>query len=126
MPPAHRPRRGRKIYEPPRYMSIPQAVSQLLEIEEKRQTGTLAADTTLAIAVSRVGGGEGNERIVAGTLAELAAQPAETFGEPLHSLVIVGKRLHHLEVAYAETFAVSRDSWRGVAHSAYGCALDES
>ncbi|KAL1746680.1 tetrapyrrole methylase [Schizophyllum fasciatum] len=118
--------RGRKIYEPPRYMSIPQAVSQLLEIEGMRQTGTLAADTTLAIAVSRVGGGEGNERIVAGTLAELARQPAETFGEPLHSLVIVGKRLHHLEVAYAESFAVDRDSWRSVAQTAYGCALDEA
>jgi diphthine synthase len=28
--------RGRKIYEPPRYMTINQAVSQLLEIEQKR------------------------------------------------------------------------------------------
>jgi hypothetical protein len=29
--------RGRKIYEPPRYMSVNTAVEQLLEIEEKRQ-----------------------------------------------------------------------------------------
>ncbi|KAG9027980.1 diphthine synthase, partial [Serendipita sp. 407] len=29
--------RGRKIYEPPRYMSIPVAISQLIEVEEKRK-----------------------------------------------------------------------------------------
>ncbi|KAI0800282.1 Diphthine synthase [Fomes fomentarius] len=115
--------RGRKIYEPPRYMSISQAVSQLIEVESKRQAGTLAPDSTLAIALSRVGGGSA-ERIVSGTLAELLAQPEEAFGEPLHSLVIVGKRLHHLEVEYAERFAVSRESWRDVAVRAYGCALD--
>ncbi|TCD69404.1 diphthine synthase [Steccherinum ochraceum] len=55
--------RGRKIYEPPRYMSIPQAVSQLIEIEELRQQGILIPEKTLAIAMSRVGGGD-HERIV--------------------------------------------------------------
>ena len=116
--------RGRKIYEPPRYMSITQAVSQLAEIEELRGAGILAPEKTLAIAMSRVGGGEGRERIVSGTLAELLQQPPEKFGEPLHSLVIVGKRLHHLEVEYAETFAVNAESWRSVARDVYGCALD--
>lgn len=105
-------------------MSIPQAVSQLVEVEESRQAGVLAPEKTLAIAVSRVGGGEGQERIVSGTLAELLAQPPEVFGEPLHSLVLVGKRLHHLEVEYAETFAVNPESWRNVARTVYGCALD--
>ncbi|KAA1470454.1 Diphthine synthase [Dentipellis sp. KUC8613] len=116
--------RGRKIYEPPRYMSIPQAVSQLLEIEEQRQTGMLAPETTLAIAVSRVGGGEGNERIVCGTLAQLRDQSAETFGQPLHSLVLVGKRLHHLEAEYAESYAIDRESWRETAKTVYGCNFD--
>ena len=117
-------RRGRKIYEPPRYMSITQAVSQLKEIEELRQGGILAPEKTLAIAMSRVGGGDARERIVSGTLAELLAQPEDVFGEPLHSLVIVGKRLHHLEVAYAQSFAVDRASFRRVAREEYGCALD--
>ncbi|KAI0764406.1 diphthine synthase isoform b [Trametes elegans] len=115
--------RGRKIYEPPRYMSIPQAVSQLVEIEEQRQSGILKPETTLAIALSRVGGGP-EERIVAGTLAELLAQPAEVYGQPLHSLVLVGKRVHPMEVEYAESFAVNRESWRDVAIKVYGCALD--
>ena len=105
-------------------MSITQAVQQLLEVEDTRKTGLLAPDTTLAIAVSRVGGGEGNEKIVSGTLAELRDQPTSAFGEPLHSLVIVGTRLHHLEAEYAETFAVDAKSWREVAQTVYGCRFD--
>jgi len=116
--------RGRKIYEPPRYMSIPTAVSQLIETEESRKEGVLDADTTLAIALSRVGGGAENERIVAGTLRELLEHPAEAYGQPLHSLVIVGKRLHHLEVDYAEDFAINRESWRNTAKNVYNCALE--
>lgn len=105
-------------------MSISRAVSQLIEIEANRETGILAPDTTLAVALSRVGGGDGNQRIVAGTLQDLLDQNEEAFGEPLHSLVIVGKRLHHLEVDYAEDFAVNRARWRSVARDVYGCALD--
>ena len=104
-------------------MSIPQAVSQLTEIEAQRQAGTLAPDSTLAIALSRVGGGL-DERIVAGTLAQLRDAPPETFGEPLHSLVIVGKRLHHLEALYAESYALDAQVWRAVAQNVYGCTFD--
>ncbi|KAK0196085.1 tetrapyrrole methylase [Armillaria mellea] len=116
--------RGRKIYEPPRYMSIRQAVSQLIEIESLRQTGTLSPDTTLAVALSRVGGGNDNQKIVAGTLSDLVNRPEDAFGDPLHSLVVVGKRLHHLEVEYAQDFAVDRERWRNTAKQVYGCALD--
>ena len=42
----------------------------------------------------------------------------------MHSLVVVGKRLHHLEVEYAERFAVDRETWRDVARRVYGCALE--
>ncbi|KAF8141158.1 diphthine synthase isoform b [Boletus edulis] len=116
--------RGRKIYEPPRYMSIPQAVSQLLEIESLRDQKILASKTTLAIALSRVGGDANDQRIVCGTLEELSQKSAEVFGEPLHSLVIVGKRLHHLEVDYAQEYAVNKETWRRVASQVYGCALE--
>jgi diphthine synthase len=105
-------------------MSIPQAVSQIIEIEEIRKSGICAPASTLAIGVSRVGGGDGNERIVAGTLEELSQHPHDAFGDPLHSLVIIGKRLHHLEVEYAEDFAVDKNSWRRVASEVYGCSLD--
>ena len=117
--------RGRKIYEPPRYMTIPQAVSQLFEIESLRQSGILVPEGTLAIGLSRVGGDELQQKIVSGTLADLATQPADVFGEPLHSLVIVGKRLHHLEVEYAEQYAVNAANWRNVARNVYKCTLDD-
>jgi len=116
--------RGRNIYEPPRYMSIPTAVAQIIEIEDIRKEGILSPDTTLAIALSRVGGGQESERIVAGTLTELLTCPIEKFGLPLHSLVIVGKRLHHLEVEYAQDYAINRQTWRNIARDVYKCALE--
>lgn len=105
-------------------MSIPQAVSQLLEIESFRDQKVLSPTTTLAIALSKVGGNANEQCIVCGTLEELSQQPAEVFGEPLHSLVIVGKRLHHLEVDYAQKYAVNKEAWRRVANQEYGCALE--
>ncbi|KAI0254424.1 Diphthine synthase [Lactifluus subvellereus] len=116
--------RGRKIYEPPRYMSIPQAVAQLAEVEDTRQGGVLVPERTLAIALSRVGGGPGDERIVCGTLAQLREQPADVFGQPLHSLVIVGRRLHHLEAEYAAAFSIDATVWKELAREVYGCNFD--
>lgn len=117
--------RGRKIYEPPRYMSIPIAVNQLLEIESIRKEGILDGDSTLAIALSRVGSipsgeestddDDGTQRIVAGTLSDLQVQPESVFGKPLHSLIIAGKRLHELEAIYAGAFAVNKENWNRIA-----------
>jgi diphthine methyl ester synthase len=105
-------------------MSIPQALAQLAEVEDTRRGGVLMPERTLAIALSRVGSGPNDERIVCGTLAQLREQPPVTFGEPLHSLVIVGRRLHHLEAEYAAGFAVDPTSWREVAREIYGCKFD--
>ncbi|PFH46862.1 hypothetical protein AMATHDRAFT_7318 [Amanita thiersii Skay4041] len=137
--------RGRKIYEPPRYMSVPTAIAQLAEVEETRKEGTLDLKTTLVIALSRVGGhpqppsatadtqnlplhNEDNEHIVSGTLHDLLSIPqdrhAPTFGKPLHSLVIVGKRMHILEAEFAEAFSVDKENWRRVAKDVYGCAYE--
>ena len=104
-------------------MSITTAISQLIETESNRQQKILIPESTLAIALSRVGGGEDNERIVAGTLQELLQHPPESYGQPLHSLVIVGKRLHHLEVEYASEFAIDPQSWKNVAEKVYNCVL---
>lgn len=106
-------------------MSIPTAVSQLISTESSRQLGVLNPDKTLAIALSRVGAWEDNDqRIVSGTLSELASQDPEVFGEPLHSLVIVGKRLHHLEVEYGDGYAVKGSRWKEIARDVYGCTLE--
>eukprot|EP00163_Fabomonas_tropica_P015178 TRINITY_DN2771_c0_g1_i5.p1 TRINITY_DN2771_c0_g1~~TRINITY_DN2771_c0_g1_i5.p1 ORF type:complete len:259 (+),score=53.43 TRINITY_DN2771_c0_g1_i5:25-777(+) len=60
--------KGRKIYEPPRFMSVNLAISQLLEIAEKQDQPSYNGDTK-AIGFARVGADD--ERIVFGTLNEL-------------------------------------------------------
>ncbi|CAE6470695.1 unnamed protein product [Rhizoctonia solani] len=125
--------RGRKIYEPPRYMNPVTAVSQILESEviraasasseELKAHGYLKPESTLAIALSRVGSPD-KQRIVCGTLRQLSELAEEEFGEPLFSVVIVGKRLHELEVQYSESWAVDKAEWRRVAKEEYGARLD--
>ncbi|XP_021831026.1 probable diphthine methyl ester synthase [Prunus avium] len=77
--------RGRKQYEPPRYMSINTAIEQLLEVEENQ--GESAYDeNTMCVGLARLGSED--QKIVSGTMKELQSVD---FGAPLHCLVIVGK-----------------------------------
>ncbi|ORX69916.1 diphthine synthase [Linderina pennispora] len=92
--------RGRLIYEPPRYMTVNQAAEQMLEIEDKRGEKAYTADT-LAVGVSRLGSDD--QIIRAGTLQQLVDVD---FGKPLHSLVLVGSRLHLLEAEILRENAV--------------------
>ncbi|KAJ3082223.1 diphthine synthase [Quaeritorhiza haematococci] len=102
--------RGRKIYEPPRYMTVNQAVEQLLEIEERRGEGVYTKDT-IAVGLVRLGSIKDDEKegqlIVSGTLEELLTVD---FGAPLHSLVIAGK-MHFLEADMLKTFAVNPETF---------------
>lgn len=158
--------RGIQRYQPPRYMLIPQLISQLVAAARHHKVDYLDADRTLAIALCRMGAEDAEnrpgEKIVAGTLAELlsyttpddaqrAADAAEDdayeeanplasekeleqlreartvrravefWGGPLHSLVIVGSRLHPIEVAYGKALALPGSRWEHVAHEVYGC-----
>ncbi|CAG8481608.1 3336_t:CDS:2 [Acaulospora morrowiae] len=98
--------RGKKIYEPPRYMTVNQAIQQLLEIEENRGEQVLEPES-LAIGIARLGSAT-DQLIRAGTLTQLSTQD---FGPPLHSLVIVGSKIHSLEVDYMRGFAVDEQSF---------------
>lgn len=75
---------------------------------------------TLAIALSRMG--TPDQRLVSGTLAELAEISEEEYGSPLHTVVVVGKRLHPLELEYAGQFAVGGEEgqWWKVGKEVYG------
>lgn len=86
--------RGNNIYEPPRFMSIEQAADQLLEVQENRGEKNYTPDTP-CIAVSRLGSQK--QTIKAGTLKEMAQYES---GEPLHSLIILGNKVHCLESDY--------------------------
>ncbi|ORY04605.1 diphthine synthase [Basidiobolus meristosporus CBS 931.73] len=95
--------RGRLIYEPPRYMTVNQAVEQLLEIEDKRQEGVYHRET-IGVGIARVGSDD--QVIKAGTLEQLLTAD---FGAPLHSLVLAGDRMHFLEADMLRQFAIDKD-----------------
>ncbi|SAM84244.1 probable DPH5-diphthamide methyltransferase [Ustilago bromivora] len=148
--------RGILRYMGPRYMLIPQLISQIISAAQSHKADYLHPDRTLAITLCRMGSEQ--ERILSGTLQELLdmANPTEeearaedaqddadelaseaeldnrrsaraearakkAFGEPLHSLVIVGKRLHPLERDYAASYACPGSQFLQVAHEVYGC-----
>jgi diphthine synthase len=92
--------RGRKIYEPPRYMSASLCAQQMLDTEAERAENVYGPDS-LAVAVARVGASD--QQVTAGTLQQLAGFD---MGAPLHSLVLVGSRLHELEWQFLRAFAV--------------------
>jgi diphthine methyl ester synthase len=102
--------RGRKVYEPPRYMSVSQCARQMLEVAEDKRDGVYAEDS-LAIGCARVGADD--QQFACGTLKELCDVDV---GLPLHSLVLLGRRAHELEKDYVKQFAVNEEtfeaSWR--------------
>lgn len=98
--------RGRLIYEPPRYMSIAVAAQQLLEVAEKRGDGAYGPRTP-CIAVSRLGSPE--QKLCADTLERLAEYDA---GEPLHSLIMLGHRVHDMETEFVLAFAADAERFK--------------
>lgn len=90
--------RGRLIYEPPRYMNIETAASQLLEIEEIRGEKAYTPNTP-CVAVSRLG--SPRQTFKAASLKQLTEYES---GDPLHSLVIFGRQVHDLELEYLKEY----------------------
>jgi diphthine synthase len=105
--------RGRKVYEPPRYMTVGQCAAQMLEIEQiKKDEGRgedgVYGEESLAVGCARVGGK--TEKFISGTLKQLSLADEE-LGGPLHSLVLLGRRTHELESDYVREFAVDKQGW---------------
>jgi len=92
--------RGRKVYEPPRFMTTQQAAEQLMAIARRRQsvdtdTAPLPIDrSTPCILLARIGAED--QKLVYCTLGE-AAETTMHMGGPLHSIVIPAKELHEME-----------------------------
>lgn len=106
--------RGRKIFEPPRYMTVAQCAIQMLETEELRQEGIYGPDS-LAIGAARVGAED--EELVAGTLNELCSVD---MGRPLHSLVLLGRKTHDLERDFIKEFAINPTTFDRTWEANYG------
>ncbi|GAB2286420.1 hypothetical protein Dimus_020828 [Dionaea muscipula] len=95
--------RGRKQYEPPRFMSINTAIEQLLEVEDKRRGSVYGEDTT-CVGFARLGSED--QKIVVGSMKQLLAID---FGPPLHCLVIVGET-HPMEDEMLKFFAIKEEN----------------
>ena len=89
--------KGNQVFEPPRFMTIRQALLQILEVAEKRQETMLSKDS-LGVGVARVG--SANQQIGFGSFEDLMETD---FGTPLHSLIIPAK-LHEMEISFLTHF----------------------
>lgn len=89
--------KGRKIYEPPRYMSASEAARQLVEIASSKDAPALDEDSP-CVGLARIG--NTTQRIAFGTLKEMSEAD---LGAPLHSLIIPGE-MHPLELEMLQSF----------------------
>lgn len=89
--------RGKKVYEPPRYMTVNQCLEQLLEAEQVHGAGATAPES-LVVGVARVG--QPGQVIRAGPIRALLK---EEFGPPLHSVIVPG-HLHDLERDFLQAY----------------------
>ena len=96
--------RGKRIYEPPRFMTIGQALEQLLEAggAQSDADGTVRFEgSTQCVGLARVG--QPSQKIVYGRADELVNVD---FGEPLHSLIVVGET-HPIELEILDLYKYS-------------------
>ncbi|KAK6115792.1 hypothetical protein DH2020_008061 [Rehmannia glutinosa] len=93
--------RGKKVYEPPRFMTINTAIEQLLEVEQNHMESVYNEDTT-CVGMARIGCED--QVIVAGPMKQLLTID---FGPPLHCLVIVGDT-HPVEEEMLEFYTGSK------------------
>ena len=97
--------RGRKIYEPPRFMTVTQCIAQLIEVEGNRKGG-VCTPQSLAVGLARVG--QADQRVVFGSLQELLTVD---FGAPLHSVVLVGA-IDEVERDMLDVYRITPDTPR--------------
>jgi len=103
--------RGKKVYEPPRYLTASDAIKQILEVTQLRETKSAGKndnlvtldEDTICVALARVGWD--NQKIIAGKMSTIRDTD---LGPPIHSLVIPGD-MHFLELDMLKHFAVNVD-----------------
>ena len=93
--------KGRDVFEPPRFMTVQQALEQLVEIEKNRNENIVTLET-LVVGVARVG--KEDQAIKFGSVAQMM-EGDSGLGGPLHSLVICGK-LHEMESEFLQQFQI--------------------
>ena len=88
--------KGKKIYEKPRFMTVNQALEELLEASNKSETiienKGLINEDNLCYGVARIG--SESQIIKVGKIKDILNQD---FGKPLHSVVLCAKTLSSIE-----------------------------
>lgn len=97
--------KGNNVFEPPRFMTINQAIDQLLECEQEKQLGILDAKKSLCVGLARVG--QTDEHIAFGTMEEVRKID---FGRELHSFIVIAgeESLDEIEKEYLEHYRVPK------------------
>ena len=99
----------KKEFQPPRFMSVSEAASQLLKIIRNKQHDGVHKDQlaynedSLFVGVARVG--HDTQQIVA---CKLITMETADLGPPLHSLILPARELHPVELEYLQQFAVEK------------------
>lgn len=97
----------KKVYMPPKFMSVAEASSQLFSIlEKKRNSGdeSLAfTEDSLVVGLARIGSDD--QEIIACSLQEMKEVD---LGKPLHSLIIPAEKLHPLEISFLRQYALNK------------------
>uniref|UniRef100_A0A8V0ZTT0 diphthine methyl ester synthase n=1 Tax=Gallus gallus TaxID=9031 RepID=A0A8V0ZTT0_CHICK len=100
--------KGRKIYEPSRYMSVNQAAEQLLDIIRNRRLQgeePEITENTICVGLARVGAPD--QKIASGTLYQMSTVE---LGGPLHSMIVTGT-MHPLELEMLKLFSVDSSNF---------------
>ena len=96
--------KGKKIYEKPRFMTVNQALDELLEASEKSETiienKGLINEDNLCYGVARIG--SENQIVKAGKIKDIIKFD---FGKPLHSVVLCAKTLSSIEKEVVEFYS---------------------
>ncbi|PJF19527.1 hypothetical protein PSACC_00654 [Paramicrosporidium saccamoebae] len=108
--------KGRLIYEPPRFMTVRQAVAQLLESEERNGL-SVCTPSTLGVGMMRIG--SESQKIIVGTMSELLEVSEDMFGGPLHSFILPAKDLHEIEFQMLQLYALPNSVIKSVTFADY-------
>ncbi|XP_066920496.1 diphthine methyl ester synthase-like [Clytia hemisphaerica] len=104
--------RGRKIYEPPRYLTANDAIQQILEIvqsgDEEIEGKDLITEDSFCVALARIGWED--QQIFSGKMSTVRDTD---LGPPIHSLVIPGD-MHFIETDMLKLFAIQPSEFAGL------------
>jgi diphthine synthase len=96
--------KGKKIYEPPRFMTVNQALEELLEasknVENVAGNKGLINEENLCYGVARIG--SESQIVKAGKIKDIIKFD---FGKPLHSVVLCAKTLSSIEKEVVEFYS---------------------